>query len=153
MRYVQFAQPFAQQFGKVVVVADVGQEFAVVFCHLIPVYTVHVQVVEAFLFLLINVVEHVGTFVGQVHLHFGAVGDGFQFIVLGVHLLHAASAQDEEVVALLIQCERCPTCVHLFQQFGIALAQVHLPEVVAAFEGRHVVKAFAVGRKDGITQV
>ena len=32
------------------------------------------------------------------------------------------------------------------------LAQVHLPEVVTAFEGRHVVEAFAVGREEGVTQ-
>ena len=91
MRHIQFTQPFAQQFGEVVVVVDVGQELTVGGRHLVPVHAVHVQVVETLLFLFIDMVKHIGTLFGQVQLHFSTVGDGFQLVALGIHLLHTAS--------------------------------------------------------------
>ena len=59
MRHIKLAEQFAEQFGKVVVVVDVGQELAVGLGHCFPVDAVHVLVVETLLLLLLNVVKHV----------------------------------------------------------------------------------------------
>ena len=107
MRHVQFAQHFAQQFGKIVVVVDVRQEFAVVGCHLFPVYAVHALVVEVAVFLTANVVEHVFAFFCQVKVHICIIADAFQFFAGYAHFLECA-AEDEEVVAVLVQLKACP---------------------------------------------
>ena len=97
MRYVQFAQPFAQHFGEIIIVIDMRQELAVGLRQGIPVHAVHVHVVEACLFLAVDVVEDVFAFFVGVHLHFGTVGNRFQFFRFPVHLLHGSSSQYEEI--------------------------------------------------------
>mgnify|MGYP006913762995 CR=1 FL=1 len=55
VRYVQFAQPFAQQLGKVIIIVDMGQEAAIGGGHLVPVHSVHIGIVESLLLLAVHV--------------------------------------------------------------------------------------------------
>ena len=64
---IEFAQQFAQHFGEVVIVVDMRQEFAVGLGHSIPIYSMQVLFVEAFLYLQAYMVEHGFPFVGEVH--------------------------------------------------------------------------------------
>ena len=80
VRYVQFAQPFAQQLGKVIVIVDMGQEAAIGGGHLVPVHSVHRGVVESLLLLAVHVVEHVFALRSQIHLGIYLEGDGGQRI-------------------------------------------------------------------------
>ena len=78
VRYVQFAQPFAQQLGKVIIIVDMGQEAAIGGGHLVPVHSVHIGIVESLLLLAVHVVEHVFALRSQVHLGIYLEGDGGQ---------------------------------------------------------------------------
>ena len=46
MADVEFAEPFADKFGKVIVVVDVRQERAVMLTVIIPVYTMEIGIIE-----------------------------------------------------------------------------------------------------------
>ena len=68
------------------------QELAIGFGHGIPVYSVHVQVVEAFLFLFVYMVEHIVTFGCEIHFHVGLIADGLQTFRISTHFLHRVTA-------------------------------------------------------------
>ena len=87
MRYIQFAQQFAQQFSKIIIVVDMRQELPVAGRQHFPVYSVHVHLVETFLFLLANMVEHVFPFGRPVHLQHCLIRYRLQGVRTGVHLL------------------------------------------------------------------
>ena len=70
MRYIQFAEHFAQQCREVVVVVDVRQEFAVGGRHFFPINPLHVGAEEMPGFLTAYVVEHIFTLFGKVEFHF-----------------------------------------------------------------------------------
>ena len=101
MGHVQLTEDFAEEFGEVIIVIDVREELAIGSSHLVPLHAVHTGVVEAFGFLLADVVEHVGAFGCQVHLHLGLIAHGGKFFAGGGHFLDAASAQQEDVSFLV----------------------------------------------------
>ena len=111
---------------------------------LIHIYSVHIGIVESLLLLAVHVVEHVFALRSQVPLGIYLEGDGGQRVGCSVHLLHLVAAQQEEGFAVLVQLHVRPSGIHLVQQTGLFLAQIHLPEVVAAFEGCQVVECLAI---------
>ena len=129
MGYVQLAQPFACHLGKVKVVVDMGKEAGVVVAHGIPVHTVHVHMVEAFLLLAIDTVEHVFAFGRQVHIHLSADGNAGVCAVSAL-VLSGFAAKDEHVLHLLVPLERTGHVVE--DNLVAAVAQVELPHVIAA---------------------
>ena len=135
VRSVELAQQFAQQVGEVLVVVDVGQEFAVGFHIGLPVTAVVVEVVETLGNLLVHVVEHVLTLGKQVHLHVGLVVDACELVTGHGELLHPAAAQHKQRLAVLAGLDVGTTATHLVQQLGLVLTQVHLPQVIAFLEG------------------
>ena len=97
MGYIQLAQPLTQQFGKIIVIVDMRKELTVSRTHLIPIHSVHIQVIEAFLLLLIYMVKHSFPFGSQIHLHLRLITNRFQRIRLCIHLLHIPTAQQEYI--------------------------------------------------------
>ena len=151
MRNIQFAQPFAQQFGKIIVVADVGQELAVGSCHGIPVHTMHVHIIETFLFLLVDMLKHISTFGCQIHLHLSSERNRLQCFRRGIHFLHAAS-QNENILSFLVHFHGTASHI-LVQQFHVALAEINLPQVITAFECSQIIQFLTVLGKNGRAQV
>ena len=152
MRYVQFAKDFRQHFGKVVVVADVWQEAPVVLYHCRPVTAVVVGAENLLFNLACHMAEHVFPFCGKVELHVCGEGDGFQRIALAVDFFHSVAAERIEISVLVHFEVRIPG-VGLRDEFGLPFAQVHLPEVHAAFKGGKVIEVFAVLAEDGVAKV
>ncbi|CRH76455.1 Uncharacterised protein [Chlamydia trachomatis] len=101
------------------------QELAIGFDSAFPVATVHGFVVEAVGNLGVHKFIHVVTLLGQVHFHGGVVGDGGELVAR--EFVHAATSQQEEVFALLVGLNACPARIHLVEQLGAVLAQVHFP--------------------------
>ena len=124
MRHIEFAQPFAQHLGKVIVIADMRQEFAISGTHGIPVYPMHIEIVETLLMLFIDMIEHIFAFCCQVHRHIRLIAYGLQCFGVGIHLLHGTSAQDKDFFSFLIHFHVCPTGIHLMEQLGILLSEV-----------------------------
>ena len=153
MRYVQLAQPFAQQFGKVVVIVYVRQELAVGGAHGIPVYTVHIGVVETLLLLFVHVVEHIFAFRRQIHFGLCLVSDRLQLIGCHIHLLHGFAAQQEKVLAVFVHFHGSPAGIHFVKQPGVFLAEIHFPKVVTAFKGGKVIKGLTVFGDDDAAHV
>ena len=91
--------------------------------------------------------QHVFTLSSEVEFHLGIVGDGSGLVAL-LDLHHAVAQRVE--VTVLVHLQR--TASALAQQFGLVLAQVHLPEVGLPFEGSEVVQTLTVLAHDGITQ-
>ena len=58
MADIELAEPFADEFGEVVIVVDIGKELAVGLSHLGPVDAVESRSVEALENFARNVVEH-----------------------------------------------------------------------------------------------
>ncbi len=52
-----------------------GQELTISTSHSIPVYPVHIEVIETFLMLLVHMVEHRLTLGSQIHFHFSLITD------------------------------------------------------------------------------
>ncbi|CDB83527.1 membrane protein [Bacteroides clarus CAG:160] len=153
MRYVQFAQPFAQEFGKVVVVVDVWQELTVGGAHGIPVYAVHIGVVETFLLLFVHMPEHIFAFCRQIHFNLRLISDGFQRIGRHIHFLHGFATQQEEVLAVFVHFHGSPAGIHFVKEPGIFLAEIHFPKVVTVFKGCEVIKAFTVFGDDDAAHI
>lgn len=68
VRHVQLTEEFAKEFGKIIVVVDMGEEAAIGGGHGRPVDTVHVLFVETCSFLYRNIIEHGFTFGCEIHL-------------------------------------------------------------------------------------
>ena len=62
MRTVQLAQHLAQHLLKIVIIVDMWQELTVSSSHSIPVYSMHIYVIETCLFLTVYIVEHIFAF-------------------------------------------------------------------------------------------
>ena len=77
------------------------QELAVSSRHSIPIDPMHSKIVEAFLMLLVHMVEHCFTLGSQVHFHFSLIADGLQRIRLRIHFLHHPASQQENVPFLI----------------------------------------------------
>ena len=69
MRHIEFSKQFTEQFGKVVVVVDVRQEFGVCLVEVIPVGAVHISTEEALFLLVVDVTEHILALFGRIKLH------------------------------------------------------------------------------------
>ena len=93
-------------------------------------------------------VEHVFPFGCPVHLHYSLIRYWFQSIRTGIHLLQGSGSQYEQVLSFFIQFHVSPTGIHLVQQFGFMLAQIHLPHIKPTFERRKIIQLFTVFRKD-----
>ena len=107
-----------------------GQELAVDFHIGLPVTAVIGEVVETLCNLLINMVEHILTLGEQVHLHVGLVVDACELVSSNGEFLHPAATQHKQRLAVLAGLDVGTTAAHLVQQFGLMLAQVHLPQVI-----------------------
>ena len=79
MAHVEFAEEFAHHFGEVVVVVDVGEEFAVCGSQRGPVNSVHILDIESLGLFTDSVVEHEFAFGRRVKELFGTESDGSCF--------------------------------------------------------------------------
>ena len=120
------------------------QESLVVRRQALPIHAVHLGLVEPAFLLTAYVLEHIVALFGQVHFHFRLEVDGLQGFGGDFHLLHRATTQDEDILAVGIGCHIGPTGVHLVQEFGLVLAQVDLPHIIAILDGREVIKFLAI---------
>ncbi len=57
--HVEFSEPLAEEDGEIVIVADMGEKTAVCGRICIPVHSMHILIVEPFLFFAIDVIEHI----------------------------------------------------------------------------------------------
>ena len=153
MRDIQLTQILGKQLLEIIVVADMRQEFPISGGHRLPIHAVHVQVIEAHLLLLIDMIEHIGPLSRQVHPHLRLIGDRFQLLAGQLHLLHRAATQYEERLPLFVERKFRPTRIGLMEQLRLMLPQIHLPEVMLALKGREIVERLAILGQDRTTQI
>ena len=150
MRYVQFTQPFAQQFRIIVIIVDVRQELAVSCTHGVPIHTMHIHVVETFFLLLINMVEHRFTLCYQIHFEVCCISNRSKLSRSSIHFLHT-SPEKENSLSVLAHLERSITHT-LIGQLHVLLAEIKLPKVHTSFERSGIIKVFALLVDDGTTE-
>ena len=149
MRNIQFAQQFTQHFSIVIVIVDMWQELTVSGGHGIPVYSMHIYVIETCLFLTVYIVEHIFAFGRRQHFHAGIECNRFQSFGWSIHFLHSTSAQDKDILTFLIHFHVSPAGIHLMQQLGFTLAKIHLPHIKPVFECWQVIQFLPIFRDNG----
>ena len=150
--YVQFAEPFAQEFGKVVVVGDVRHEFAVGLGHDRPVHAVHVGGVEAFGLLACDVVEHIGSFGIMVEAFCGRVAHRGEFGAFRVEFADGRAYDEHSAeVGCGVEGRAAAYFLHHLHR-AVFIAQGELPEVGAFVGLRCEVKSLAIVGDDEVAQ-
>ena len=151
MAGVELAQQLAEQLGKVVVVGNVRQEFAIVLGHGVPVDAVHVLVVETGTLLALNVVKHILALGGGVYGDCRREGDGGHLVALGVELLERAAGH-HNVLAVGGDVEAA-AARSLADKAVFVLAHLQFPKLSAVLTRDEVVEGFAIGREDEVGEV
>ncbi len=145
MADVEFTEPFAEQFGEIVVIVDMRQEAAVAVGEFLPVDTVHVCAIEALALFAFGIVEHIAAFGGRIEGLACVVGDIFK-TASAAHLFQGF-AEYEYCLAVGRSIESCVAVGHALGHFKFFLAHVVLPQVgsFATFGFGYEVKSFSVG--------
>ena len=150
MRHVEFTQNLAEHLAEIVIVVDMRQERLVVFLHLLKIHPMVVFHEETLLDLEEDMIEHIFALCGEVELHGSVALDGGRLAAF-VDFLHVAARKQEQVVAHHLKSGTA--LAQFLRDLHRLVAHVHLPKVVAFFEGGHEIELLAVLGECHPTQV